>query len=189
MEDGLRQLIKDVIQKLNDLRYEDTTKVFRHVNLYNNQINRLGRQNDYSTDQISKNIAPVFDFPAAFIEPVIDGINTQGLGTQIIQGRLIIHIALNRYDLDTNWELPLDIGARVHQALHLLKSSDDRYATLTRELGQPDIDHDNVFVWLQTYRYLAVDETANIYRGLPTAGTNANITAIYKVDSRIVKSV
>ncbi|MBS1506043.1 MAG: hypothetical protein JSS79_05295 [Bacteroidetes bacterium] len=164
MDDGLLQLLSDVITVLQNLKDQNGKPVFRKVTIYNSQDLRFGSQNDYNKDTRVGNIADVNDWPACFIEPVIDNVNTEGLGTQTLEGRLLVHICTYRLDFDTNWQQPYVLRTLVHQALQMLKDEDDRYASLMRRTEVPDVNHDTLYNWIATYGFLVVDDTANIYR-------------------------
>jgi len=191
MTDGLLQLLEDAIQVLKNISDTNHKPVFRQVSIYNNQVLKAGLQNDYNSESKVSNLANVNDWPACFVEPVIDNVNTEGLGTQTSEGRLLIHICTYRLDGDKNWQQPFVLRTQVHQALHMLKATNNRYASLMRSAEQPDLDHDTLYNWIATYGFLIVDETANIYRdGTASTSGISSIGIIFEDQSdNVIKAI
>jgi hypothetical protein len=181
--DGLLILLNDVISTLQNLTSAGV-KVFKYVGIYNNQFSANGLQNDFTRKTDIRNVAEVNNWPACFIEPIIDTVDTQSLGTQVISGKLIIHIASMRHDLDKNWQSVYQLRTFVHTALHLLKDSNDRYSSLMRMNEQPDFNHDTLYNWGAVYGFSTIDDTSYIWRNSPSAGTNGlaiNITIVNSI--------
>lgn len=174
---GLRDIYQQIEQHIDDIHITDTptdhnigqvsfnslNNVIKHRHTWNNQFESL-----LKTGGAQDCLIP---FPAAFMEVIVDNIETQGVGNQLWNCRLKLHIAhylLNAQDgeFEQNWEV-FDLVDKVHTHFHGWKP--DRCNTFIETNLTQDYSHDNLYHFIMEYKFNYENnwETGYIQSGAP----------------------
>ena len=138
--------IKDVFVDVKS-KIEEITEI-NHVAVFNNQIEK-------SLEDQNKELP--FLYPACFIH--FENIDYTDLpeGIQEGEGDMIVNVAdWNLVESETNI---FDLKTLVHQKIHLLKDTSDKYAVIRRDEEEMNTDHAGVNVYEMTYQIKFIDDT------------------------------
>lgn len=172
--DSLTLLFRDVLNVLSEITVSGE-KLFKYVAPFSNQFERLGTSNNFDINNMPINRNLPFDFPACFVETLVDATNDLAASYQEINGRLVVYVGLHDYDLDKDVTKPYSIRFLVHQALHLLGGYESSY-TLRRATEMTDPRYSNVYVYQLVYQFICTDNTTTSeYAIFGTNGFDFNI--------------
>jgi hypothetical protein len=166
--DAVSVMVQDVLAVITNLT-EDSQPLFKHVTLFNNQIERFGGANNFDINNQPINTNAPFDWPACFVEVIVDSVNDLSGSYQEVNGRLICHISMYDYDLYEELLKPFAFAFKVHQSLHLLKHINDRYS-LRRMSQITDRNYSNLYTSQLIYQFKCTDNTHESEYGI--FGTN-----------------
>ena len=157
LNDGLTTLLQDMMDVLREIRDDEGNTIFKYVTIFRDQFQRFG-----NNDATGKNDNLPFQWPVAFIEPLIDDIDTGPHGIQYSNVTLNVFIGLWRFDLEKedNWKFPFQLRVYAHRYLQTLKDKAGYYSSLMRSPEFQDNSYENFYVWQMQYHCQVYDETA-----------------------------
>jgi hypothetical protein len=158
--DGLTILFQNVLGILAQLKVSihSDESLFKYVAPFNNQIEKFGAANNFDINSRQINTNLPFDFPACFVETIVDSVNDLSNSYQQINGRLIVYISLYEYDLYEDHLKAYNMAFKVNQALHLLKDGNDKYM-LRRQNQVVDKNYSNLYTYQLVYQFQCTDNT------------------------------
>jgi hypothetical protein len=123
----------------------------RTVDLYNQQVKKLKEGKEVP-----------FLFPAVFLEYSNITYKQEGAGTQKGELTVTIHIYANNFKDPVN-EI-FQLRAKVHRAIHGLRSENDTFSSLVRTGEDPPSSWDSILEWQMDYQATFVDNSSFVYR-------------------------
>jgi hypothetical protein len=154
-----------------------------HVRLYNNQFDRS------NNDETERNDEQAFPYPCAFIEfDEIEFTTATGL-LQSFSGIMRIYLGFESYKFEDTYIL--DLKQKLYKALQGYQVTTTKvYGRTMRRSERQDVDHNNVYVYIQEYAISGKDssystEDSKVVKDPPTA---LELTATLDIDNEIIRT-
>jgi len=159
MEDGLLNLLNDVMDAIKSIKGPDSKPLINTVGIWRSQFDIMGDNSDNRNRSKNENFP--FQWPAIFVEPQVNWIDTSDRKTQRQHVTIILRIGIWRLDFEKgdNWQIPFILRTEVHKVLQGLKK-DDTYTSLVKDIEFADVFYENYYMWKMEYTSLVVDSTA-----------------------------
>ena len=148
---GLRLIYEEIESQLSSITNDDGTPTFNHMHTWNDQFSDLLHEKN-ATDIL-------IPFPACFIEVVVENIETEGVGSQLWNCNVKLHIAHQLYhagdEYEQNWDV-FDLVDKVHTYFHGYQP----YGCgmfIEKGLTQ-DYKHGNLYHFIIEYKFNYVNE-------------------------------